>query len=286
MTPSDLEQPLALQPSYQNYAWGDAHFIPELFGLNLDGQPYAEAWFGAHPRSPSLVSVGPQQVGLDQLLRQAPRALLGRDVSSRFGGLPYLLKVLAAACPLSIQVHPSREQAKAGFLREERQGIGPDAAHRNYRDQNHKPELLVALTPFFALAGFREAADIRSAMVEAAELRELLPALGDDSPSLQRFVASYLRLPQNPRASALGAWLSRLERRASSGALAPESLEHWVLKAHSVTQRDGAPDPGLFFFLLLNLDKACSCRLGWCMLTSGAPVSKSWQTPIMCSGAV
>ena len=120
----------------QHYAWGDPSFIPRLLGIEPDGRPYAELWFGTHPGGPSTLE---GHVSL----------------RSATGELPYLLKVLAAAEPLSLQTHPTRRQAELGFAREERDGPGIDGNTRIYRDPFSKPELICALTPFEALVGFR-----------------------------------------------------------------------------------------------------------------------------------
>jgi mannose-6-phosphate isomerase len=144
----------------RNYAWGSPTAIPNLLGRAGDGRPVAELWFGAHPDDPSPAqqhSIG--AIGLDELIARDPSRLLGPTVLERYGPrLPFLIKLLAAAQPLSIQVHPDLAQARAGFAAEQARGIPSDAPARNYRDSNHKPELLYALTPFEALCGFRPVA--------------------------------------------------------------------------------------------------------------------------------
>ena len=148
-----------LQPVIQHYAWGSTDAIPQLLGQEPDGRPWAEMWLGDHPAAPST--------------------LPDRGGQPLDAGLPFLLKLLAAASPLSLQAHPTREQAEAGFDREDAAGIALDAPHRTYKDRNHKPELLCALTPFTALCGFREphesADTIRSLRV--TELAPVIDAL-------------------------------------------------------------------------------------------------------------
>lgn len=162
---------LLLEPATMPYAWGSPAAIPEFLGVAADGSPVAEAWFGAHPVAPSrVVATGaaspahdddaPAPPGLDlaEAIAADPVAALGADVVERFGpGLPFLLKVIAPARPLSLQVHPSAEQAALGFVREERSGKPIGAPDRTYRDANHKPEMVLALTQFEALSGFRTA---------------------------------------------------------------------------------------------------------------------------------
>lgn len=145
---------IAIDGVIRHYAWGSSTAIPELLGLAPDGEPAAELWLGAHPDDPSPAPG--HHTTLDILLAAEPARLLGAATVARFGPrLPFLLKVLAADTALSIQVHPRIEQARAGFAAEEGAGIARDAPQRNYRDANHKPELLCALTPFEALCGFR-----------------------------------------------------------------------------------------------------------------------------------
>ncbi|MEZ5411734.1 MAG: mannose-6-phosphate isomerase, class I [Acidimicrobiales bacterium] len=137
----------------QRYAWGDPAFIPRLQGRPVTGEPEAELWFGAHPVAPSRLERSGAM--LDALVAADPDGVLGPGAARRFGRFPFLVKVLAAAEPLSIQAHPSLAQARAGHRREEAAGIPWDSPRRTYRDDNHKPELLAALTPFEAKCGFR-----------------------------------------------------------------------------------------------------------------------------------
>lgn len=161
-----------LSNSVRPYAWGSTTAIPRLLGAEPTGEPQAELWMGAHPGAPSRVDRGDGPRPLDEVIAEAPERELGPPTVRRFGpSLPFLLKVLAAAQPLSLQVHPDREQARAGFADEERRGVPIDAPHRTYKDANHKPEALVALDDFDALCGFRRAQP-------AAELFEALAAAG------------------------------------------------------------------------------------------------------------
>ncbi|MCU1399359.1 MAG: manA [Acidimicrobiales bacterium] len=150
----------------QHYEWGHPTAIAELLGIEPDGRPQAELWFGTHPAGPGT---------LDD----------GRTLESVVGPLPYLLKVLAAGDPLSLQVHPSREQAEAGFDREDDAGIPLHAPQRNYRDRMHKPELMYALTSFEAVCGIAPLAETDALLAElgepAASLRSVLVHGGVDA---------------------------------------------------------------------------------------------------------
>ena len=158
-----------LKNSIQEYAWGSRTAIPELLGQPVPAdKPQAELWMGAHPKAPSQVLADGLWRSLPEVIQESPEETLGQEVAARFSNkLPFLFKVLAAAKPLSIQAHPNKEQAGQGFVRENELGIPLDAPHRNYRDDNHKPEIICALTPFWALNGFRKIEETLSLLEEA-----------------------------------------------------------------------------------------------------------------------
>ncbi|HEY3633015.1 MAG TPA: mannose-6-phosphate isomerase, class I, partial [Jatrophihabitantaceae bacterium] len=204
------------------YAWGSRTDIPELLGVEPTDRPAAELWYGAHPDDPARVG----ETTLDQLIAADPVGMLGERVVAEFGPrLPFLLKVLAAETALSIQVHPNRAQALAGFAAEDAAGVPRDAPNRNYRDDNHKPELLCALTEFDALCGFRpvartlelfdaldvaELARYRSALAGPDGLRAAFTALlTAEDPPVDAVVAALPRLAGSEWAD-LGAALTRV----------------------------------------------------------------------------
>ncbi|MFE9555701.1 mannose-6-phosphate isomerase, class I [Streptomyces sp. NPDC006692] len=157
------------------YAWGSTTLIPGLLGIAPSGEPQAEMWMGAHPGAPSRLDRGTGATSLSEVIAADPARELGRAVVARFGPrLPFLLKVLAAGAPLSLQVHPDLAQAKRGYEAEERAGIPIDAPHRNYKDANHKPELICALTPFEGLCGFSTPEEAARTMA-ALEVDSLKP---------------------------------------------------------------------------------------------------------------
>jgi len=158
-----------LTGTVQNYAWGSRTLLGQLQGRPVPtATPEAELWFGAHPQSPSSVDGDSRK--LDAYLREQGLDELGPDVVHRFGKLPFLVKLLAIDLPLSIQVHPSRQQALSGFERERARGLSAGDPCANYRDNWPKPELLCPLTDFEALCGFRP----------VTELIELLTRFGGD----------------------------------------------------------------------------------------------------------
>ena len=160
----------------RDYAWGSTTAIAGLLGRQESGRPEAELWIGAHPDSPSVArrSDG-TEIPLHALIAEDPEHFLGGASIAEFGPrLPFLAKILAAAQPLSLQVHPSIGQAKAGFARENADGLAPDAPNRNYRDDNHKPEMIFALTPFEALCGFRTPDETRKILLHLAGCFDLV----------------------------------------------------------------------------------------------------------------
>jgi mannose-6-phosphate isomerase len=145
---------LPLVGQVRDYAWGSRTAIPEILGTDPTGEPQAEYWLGAHPLAPAQVD----GVSLDTLLADHPE-WVGRSCRRAYGDrFPVLMKLLAAAKPLSLQAHPDRAQAEEGFAREEAAGLDLDDPARTYKDNWPKPELLIALTPFDGLCGFREPA--------------------------------------------------------------------------------------------------------------------------------
>ncbi|MEV0387431.1 mannose-6-phosphate isomerase, class I [Nonomuraea sp. NPDC050643] len=147
---------MRLATTVRPYDWGSVTALPELFGTEPTGQPQAELWMGAHPGAPSIAGGVP----LNELIARDPVGTLGGPAVARFGPeLPYLFKVLAIERPLSLQVHPTTEQAEAGYAAETARGVPLDDYARTYKDASHKPEMVCALTPFHGLCGFRPPAD-------------------------------------------------------------------------------------------------------------------------------
>jgi mannose-6-phosphate isomerase len=165
-----------LENIVQPYAWGSRTAIAALQGAAVPSPgPEAELWMGAHPGAPSRVVRGGERLSLAELVARAPEVELGaRAARDHEGQLPFLLKVLAADQPLSLQAHPDAAQAREGFAREEAAGVPRGAPHRNYKDPWPKPELLCALEPFEALCGFRPAAEAR-AVLDALDTPALEP---------------------------------------------------------------------------------------------------------------
>jgi mannose-6-phosphate isomerase len=212
----------------QNYAWGSRTSLAELLGHHHpSAQPEAELWIGAHPKAPSRLSDGRSLLAA---ISADPLGMLGADVSARFGArLPFLLKVLAVEAPLSLQAHPNLDQAVRGFAREEAAGVPRDAPARTYRDENHKPELLCALTPFEALSGFRSAPE-SAELFEELGVESLAAALRATGPSALESVFSHLMtLPAAERARLASDVLQRCAQAARRAGPYSASLE-WAAR--------------------------------------------------------
>ncbi len=172
-----MSTPGVLMGAIQPYAWGSRDALPGIMGLPPTGEPQAELWLGAHPRAPSVLRRSGTDRPLDQAIADDPIGELGAGTAQRFGGeLPFLLKILAVEQPLSLQTHPTRVQAQAGFDSENKQGISLDSERRLYRDPNHKPELICALEPFTALCGLRPP-DSAAALFDSLDVAALDPAI-------------------------------------------------------------------------------------------------------------
>lgn len=244
--------PIALDPGIQHYPWGDIDFIPHMLGLdNREGKPYAEAWFGAHPRCPATARIGDASVDLDSLLGRSSERLLGGEVFARFGGLPYLVKILAAARPLSIQVHPSKAQAEEGFERENDPAVKLDTPP-TYQDDNHKPEILVALVDTWALRGFRPLEEIAGFVDEASALRAAVPF--EPTPTaLRSFYEQFMTLPQGRVDTILEPLVEDARTVNAKNPLDKTDRRYWLLRANSEFSKHGELDRGLLSIFLLNL---------------------------------
>ncbi|MDH2924121.1 mannose-6-phosphate isomerase type 1 [Nicoletella semolina] len=167
-----------LKGTFQHYDWGGENFIPHWLKLNNpSSQPYAEYWLGAHRSSPSSIEFQEHSLPLDKLIDNDP-TLLGEASRAKFGDeLPFLLKILDVKKPLSIQLHPSKKEAEQGFLKENEAGIPLNAQNRTYKDTNHKPEMMIALSDFWLLHGFKPVNDIKDSLQKFPSLAPLVQAL-------------------------------------------------------------------------------------------------------------
>ncbi len=239
-----------LEGAVQHYAWGGYDFIPRLLNIENRGrEPFAELWFGAHPKAPSILHINGATMPLDRFVRRQPTAVLGQATTKRFGDtLPFLLKVLDARDMLSIQVHPSKRQAEEGFAREKALGIPVDAPNRSYKDDNHKPEVHVALTDFWMLHGFRP----------EAELRRLLHSVPEFAPLAARFekgvknLYTHIMTMSQERVDAILEPL--IKRLKTTTPRDRDQPDYWAFKASETFPLSGGHrDRGIFSIYLLNL---------------------------------
>ncbi|MCL2270288.1 MAG: mannose-6-phosphate isomerase, class I [Treponema sp.] len=198
-----------LRNQIKHYEWGSPDLIPRLEGITADGRPWAEMWMGVHPASPSAVSFPSGDMWLGDLIAGDPRRFLGEKTAERYGNLPFLFKLIAAEKPLSIQAHPNLAQAREGWERENRAGLAQDAPNRSYRDSNHKPEIICALTPFTGMCGFRSPKEIYRLLEAFLSLQPpvvvrngfapLMQTLTPGAESLRDFLSVLFGLPSEVR---------------------------------------------------------------------------------------
>lgn len=255
---------LPLQGVVQHYDWGGHNFIPDLLDIeNATCKPFAELWIGAHAKAPSIAEFEGAEEPLDELIARNPAAILGSAASQHFHGrLPYLLKILDVSKMLSIQAHPTLAQAREGFARENAEGIPLEARNRNYKDDNHKPEIGVALTEFWMLHGFRPLEQIARMFGETPELSSLMPELPHRLAEahhnhelrrglLRELYSSVMTMPQERVDALLNPLLSRLRAQPSAG---KDSPGYWALRAaDNFPLPGGHRDRGIFSIYLLNL---------------------------------
>jgi mannose-6-phosphate isomerase len=245
-----MDRILELKNTIQAYAWGSKTAIPQLLGVeNPSQQPQAELWMGAHPKAPSLVRIDKQWLPLNRVIDEHPDDILGPAIHQKFGAqLPFLFKVLAAAEPLSLQAHPSLVQARQGYRRENAAGIPLDAPDRNYKDQNHKPECICALTPFWALKGFRSKTEILDLARDlgASGFVQLLDPLTKktDAEGLKDLFRNLMSIPQKVK--------QQMTREALQKAR-PLAGENPVFEWMRILGQAYPGDVGIFSPILLNL---------------------------------
>ncbi|MFJ9839054.1 mannose-6-phosphate isomerase, class I [Kitasatospora sp. NPDC101155] len=232
------------------YAWGSLTALPELLGQQPTGEPQAELWMGAHPGDPSHADRGEGPRRLDELIAADPEGELGAASVARFGPtLPFLFKVLAAGIPLSIQAHPTPDQARAGFAAENARGIPLNAPERSYRDDNHKPEMVCALGEFEGLCGFRRPAEAAGLMAGLsvpghAPLIDLL-SVEDEAEALRGALAAVLTMDDRTA--------ERIARETTQAlAESDDGDPDWEYAPYARIAKDFPEDRGLIAAFLLN----------------------------------
>lgn len=234
----------------QPYDWGSPTFIPSLLGRVPTGELEAEMWMGAHPMGPSSTIYKGKLVSLAEVIAANPIPMLGADSISRFGlELPFLMKVLAAERPLSLQAHPTKERATTRSTEEDLAGVPLTSPTRLYKDSNHKPELICALTTFEALCGFRpldDATALFEVLSDDDDARSIAERLRDESSSraLEDIVEELLR-----RRMSVNALLTACRRalRETPGSRYDRAF-YWAVELGDTFEND----PGSVISLLMN----------------------------------
>jgi len=241
-----------LQGKHKHYDWGGTSFIPNLMGIeNVNHSPYAEYWMGAHPSAASYVITSNGENRLDVLVHQDPQKWLGEKTAQTFGSLPYLFKILDVNKMLSIQVHPTKENAIVGFEKEQAAGIPEDAVNRNYKDKNHKPEVMVALSDFWLLHGFLPSSILNERLLRYQPFNSLIKQFkGTD---YQKLYAYFMDLPMELSDQILKPLLEEAAAAVQNGMVTKSDPHYWAHKYYA----EGIPathiDKGIFSIYILNI---------------------------------
>ena len=237
---------------HRHYEWGGTTFIPQLMQLdNVNGKPFAEYWMGAHPSAPALVETMEGKMALDQIIQDNQIQYLGARTAERFGSLPYLFKILDVEKMLSIQVHPSKENAEKGFNKENLAAVPMNAAYRNYKDQNHKPEVMVALSDFWLLHGFMPAMDLKERLASLTPLHALLPLFGEDD--YAGLYGYFMRLDATAADAILKPLLEIAIKEVAAGQVDKSHPHWWASKYYGGVVPTSNIDKGILSIYILNI---------------------------------
>lgn len=237
----------------QHYDWGGSSFIPSWLKLeNVEDKPYAEYWLGAHRSAPSMIEFEGKWVALDRVIDKAPR-LLGEKSREQFGDeLPYLLKILDVKLPLSIQLHPTKKEAEYGFKQENAKGVPLDAPHRIYKDRNHKPEMMIALSDFWLLHGFQSVDESCRKLAKHPSLTSLVKQL--EEKGLPTVYAQIMQAKQEQLAEWLLPVIDALQDDYQQGKLKLDNPDYWLMYTIDAMQISLEKlDAGLLSFYLFNI---------------------------------
>lgn len=240
-----------LRGRIQPYAWGGNNFIPDLFHLKTDrSTPAAEYWLGAHPGGVTEVEMEPNKwVSLADAIDASKSYWLGKKITEQFGRLPFLLKVLDVKDMLSIQVHPNKQSAEIGYKHENEKGIPLDAPHRNYKDDNHKPEVMIALSEFWLLHGFAE--DIEDRLSNHPFLHPFIPVF--EKGGIEALYSHLMQLTQEEVNQIISPLASTIIPAYRKGELSKSSPDFWAARAIENLCKNGHFDRGIFSIYLFNI---------------------------------
>lgn len=240
-----------LQGVIQHYSWGGNSFLPALLNQNnSEGKPFAEYWLGVHASGPGKVDLGEGgSTQLNNLIGSDKLKHLGRSTLNQFKGLPFLLKILDVRDMLSIQVHPNKERAKQGYEDEVERGVDLSAPHRNYKDQNHKPEIMVALSEFWLLHGF--AANIEERLNQYTFLNQFSTQY--KSEGIKGLYEYLLKLPQESVNEIIRGQAEKIIPLYLANQLEKDNPDFWAARAMLNLCADGQYDKGIFSIYLMNI---------------------------------
>ena len=247
---------LSLKGKIKNYIWGGSNYIPDLLGIKSENKKYAEYWLGAHINAPSFVVTDKGELNLDEFLNSNLIKGLGDKTAKKFGRLPFLFKVLDVCEMLSIQVHPTKVGAEKGFKRENDLGIPLNASYRNYKDNNHKPEIMVALSEFWLLHGFLPKDKLVKVLSSIPEFSILQTVFNEKGYlGLYQKVMSQTVEETNQMLRPL---IKRIVPLSKSGKLNKSDPAFWAAKAVISATKEADLDKGIYsiyFFNLVKVDK-------------------------------
>lgn len=241
-----------LKGTIRNYDWGGTTFLPNLLSVeNPGGRPMAEYWLGAHDSAPSIIVSGDGTLPLNQFIATEKEEILGETVAKRFGRLPYLLKILDVKEMLSIQVHPSKHTAEVEFAKENKEKIPLDAPNRNYKDDNHKPELMVALSEFWLLHGFKPEKKLRATLESIESFASLLRIF--DASGYDQLYKTVMEMPQKTVNDLLKPVLDRILPLYQNNILKKDKEDFWAARASLTFHQSENIDRGIFSIYFFNL---------------------------------
>jgi mannose-6-phosphate isomerase len=244
-----------LKGKVQHYAWGGYSYLPQLLGFeNKENKPCAEYWMGAHPSASSIINDGENTVSLNEYITNNPSEAITNKVFDRFGELPYLFKILDVKDMLSIQVHPTKIEAEKGFDLEEATGIPINAPNRNYKDKNHKPEVMVALSEFWLLHGFKTEDALLKTLKDVKEFNVLIALFKQSGyKGLYQFV---MEMSQADIDTLLLPLVQRELRKKADNGLTKADAGWWVSKLFENGEEIKNIDRGVFSIYFFNIVKA------------------------------
>ncbi|GAA4280994.1 mannose-6-phosphate isomerase, class I [Gaetbulibacter aestuarii] len=244
----------SLKGQIQNYAWGGYTFIPELLGQPVTDKKCAEYWLGAHDKAPAEVVTGNEKIPLNSFLNTDLEETVGTRVFEKFGRLPYLFKVLDVNDMLSIQVHPTKEEAEKGFKRENELGIPLSAPYRNYKDDNHKPEIMVALSEFWLLHGFLPQDELMHMLISIPEFKNLVSVFEEGG--YHALYKAVMEEPQEKTNTVLQPLVDRILPLYKAGKLSKSTPDYWAAKAVDSAEDGTHLDKGIYSIYFFNIVKA------------------------------